>query len=312
MKNFVKAMDRSASGFAYLKQKFSSISEAKIKEGIFVGPQIRELQQDGNFQNSLNEVEAAAWNSFRNVCKNFLGSVKELGCNMSLEIHFQHSHLDFFPDNLGAVSDEHGEKFHQDISSMEKRYQGKWSPAMLADYCWTLKRDLPQANCSKITKDIFIGTQIRKLINDKELIATLKEDEKNAWLALIDVVKHFLGNNKSPNYARIVENLISKFHKLECITNLKFHFMDSHLNLFPDNLGAESEEQGERFYQDIKIIEQRYNDLWNQHMVADYCWNLMHDGKQNIIDFTEKIFKSMNIYFLLLPKYYCIFINNVY
>ncbi|UYV70340.1 hypothetical protein LAZ67_7002571 [Cordylochernes scorpioides] len=59
LKNFVKAMDRNASGFAYLKQKFSSISEAKIKEGIFVGPQIRELQQDGNFQNSLNEVEAA-------------------------------------------------------------------------------------------------------------------------------------------------------------------------------------------------------------------------------------------------------------
>ncbi|UYV84923.1 hypothetical protein LAZ67_X004023 [Cordylochernes scorpioides] len=139
MKNFVKAMDRNASGFAYLKQKFSSISEAKIKEGIFVGPQIRELQQDGNFQNSLNEVEAAAWNSFRNVCKNFLGSVKvenyrdivndlllsykPLGCNMSLKIHFLHSHLDFFPDNLGAVSDEHGERFHQAISSMEKRYQ---------------------------------------------------------------------------------------------------------------------------------------------------------------------------------------------
>ncbi|UYV72095.1 hypothetical protein LAZ67_9001801 [Cordylochernes scorpioides] len=28
---------------------------------------------------------------------------------------------------------------------MEKRYQGKWSPGMLADYCWTLKRDVPQA-----------------------------------------------------------------------------------------------------------------------------------------------------------------------
>ncbi|UYV74694.1 hypothetical protein LAZ67_12000587 [Cordylochernes scorpioides] len=139
MKNFVKAMDRNASGFAYLKQKISSISEAKIKEGIFVGPQIRELQQDGNFQNSLNEVEAAAWNSFRNVCKNFLGSVKvenyrdivndlllsykALRCNMSLKIHFLHSHLDFFPDSLGTVSDEHGERFHQAISSMEKRYQ---------------------------------------------------------------------------------------------------------------------------------------------------------------------------------------------
>ncbi|UYV61962.1 hypothetical protein LAZ67_1007178 [Cordylochernes scorpioides] len=76
MKTFVKAMDRNASGFAYLKQKYSSISDAKIKESIFVGPQIREFLQDGNFQNSLNEVEAAAWNSFRNVCKNFLGSVK--------------------------------------------------------------------------------------------------------------------------------------------------------------------------------------------------------------------------------------------
>ncbi|UYV64347.1 RYR2 [Cordylochernes scorpioides] len=133
----------------------------RLKKDIFVGPQIRELQQDGNFQNSLNEVEAAAWNSFRNVCKNFLGSVKvenyrdivndlllsykALGCNMSLKIHFLHSHLYFFPDNLGAVSDEHGERFHQEISSMEKRYQGKWSPAMLADDCWALKRDLPQA-----------------------------------------------------------------------------------------------------------------------------------------------------------------------
>ncbi|UYV74674.1 FAM50A [Cordylochernes scorpioides] len=68
---------------------------------------------------------------------------------MSLKIHFLHSHLDFFPDNLGAVSDEHGERFHQAISSMEKRYQGKWSPAMLADDCWALKRDLPQAKYSR-------------------------------------------------------------------------------------------------------------------------------------------------------------------
>jgi hypothetical protein len=41
------------------------------------------------------------------------------------------------------LSDEHGERFHQDISSMEKRYQGKWNCAMLADYCWTLASDAP-------------------------------------------------------------------------------------------------------------------------------------------------------------------------
>jgi len=29
---------------------------------------------------------------------------------MSLKIHFLHSHLDFFPENLGAMSDKHGER----------------------------------------------------------------------------------------------------------------------------------------------------------------------------------------------------------
>ncbi|UYV65867.1 hypothetical protein LAZ67_3005761 [Cordylochernes scorpioides] len=80
---------------------------------------------------------------------------------MSLKIHFLHSHLDFFPDNLGAVSDEHGERFHQAISSMEKRYQGKWSPAMLADDCWALKRDLPQANS---TTELQEGQVVGKLL----------------------------------------------------------------------------------------------------------------------------------------------------
>jgi hypothetical protein len=34
---------------------------------------------------------------------------------MSLKIHFLESHLDFFPENIGRVGDEHGERFHQDI-----------------------------------------------------------------------------------------------------------------------------------------------------------------------------------------------------
>jgi len=65
---------------------------------------------------------------------------------MSLKFHFLESHLDFFSENLGKVSDEHGESFHQDILAMEKWYQGKWTSSMLADYCWTLKRDVPEAN----------------------------------------------------------------------------------------------------------------------------------------------------------------------
>ena len=60
--------------------------------------------------------------------------------NMSLEMHFLHSRLDFFPLKCGAVSDEHGEHFHQDIQAMEQSYESTWSAAMLADYCWVVKR----------------------------------------------------------------------------------------------------------------------------------------------------------------------------
>jgi len=38
------------------------------------------------------------------------------------------------------VSDEHGERFRQDISSMEKKYQGKWNCVVLADCCCTWLR----------------------------------------------------------------------------------------------------------------------------------------------------------------------------
>ncbi|GBO42653.1 hypothetical protein AVEN_178915-1 [Araneus ventricosus] len=75
-----------------------------------------------------------------------------MGCNMSLKIHFLHFHLEFFPETLGSVSDEHGEQFHQDILNMGARYQEKRNPKMLADYCWTLKMDIPQANHSRQAK----------------------------------------------------------------------------------------------------------------------------------------------------------------
>ena len=82
---------------------------------------------------------------YQDVVQDLLTSYKAMGCNMSLKIHFLGSHLDFFPENLGEVSDEHYESFHQDIMAMKKQYQGKWTSSMLADHCWTLKRDVPEA-----------------------------------------------------------------------------------------------------------------------------------------------------------------------
>ncbi|GBL76077.1 hypothetical protein AVEN_234381-1 [Araneus ventricosus] len=74
---------------------------------------------------------------------------KTMEYNMSLEIHFLHSHLEFYPENLGSVSDEDGEQFLQAISNMGARYQGKWNPKMLVDYFWTFKMDILQAKHSR-------------------------------------------------------------------------------------------------------------------------------------------------------------------
>ena len=100
-KNFVKAMDKEGEGFAYLKQKFPQVSDAKIKQGIFVGHQIRALFGDSIFTEKLNKFETRARRAFENVCKNFLGNTrspnyieiveelldayKALGCNTSLK-----------------------------------------------------------------------------------------------------------------------------------------------------------------------------------------------------------------------------------
>ena len=131
-----------------------------MKEGVFIGTQIRDIIKNEYFDKLLQGDEKAAWDSFKFVVKvfsgnrraqnyeelvnNLLQSYQILCCNMSLKIHFLHSHLDFFPENCGEVSDEHEERFHQvDISSLEKRYQGKWNCAMLADYCGTWAMDAP-------------------------------------------------------------------------------------------------------------------------------------------------------------------------
>ena len=59
---------------------------------------------------------------------------------MSSKIHVLHSHLEYFSRNLGKMSEEQGERFHQDIKCMKKRYQENWNVNVLADYCWALKK----------------------------------------------------------------------------------------------------------------------------------------------------------------------------
>ena len=76
MKNFVKAMDKTGSGFMYLSRKFPRMTEAKIKEGVFIGPQIRQLLQDSEFDQALFGKEKLAWQAFKLVAKSSWGIQK--------------------------------------------------------------------------------------------------------------------------------------------------------------------------------------------------------------------------------------------
>ena len=60
-------MDRTGSGFRYVRNKSPNVSDAKVKEGIFIGPQIMELVQDKQFDKDLNETERNAWLSFKRI-----------------------------------------------------------------------------------------------------------------------------------------------------------------------------------------------------------------------------------------------------
>ena len=74
MKNFVKAMDHHGKGFKYLLKKFGfKKSDAKLKAGVFVGP---DLIKDEKIDQHMNSLKLSTWKSFKQVVYNFLGSKK--------------------------------------------------------------------------------------------------------------------------------------------------------------------------------------------------------------------------------------------
>jgi len=139
MKQFVKALNKDGDCFKYICTKFPGSTIEKLKACIFDGPQIRTLINYCDFPNYMNEKESCAWSTFVETVKNFLGNriavnykgivaklistLQDMGANMTIKLHFLYSHLDRFPENLGDLSDEQGERFHQHISEMEVRYQ---------------------------------------------------------------------------------------------------------------------------------------------------------------------------------------------
>ena len=89
-------------------------------------------------------------------------------------------------------------------------------------------------------------------------VTTMTVVEARAWKAFFKVVHNFLGNKRAKNYIELVEELLLSLQDLGCRMSIKVHYLHSHLSEFPANLGNVSEEQGERFHKDVKVMEERY------------------------------------------------------
>ena len=68
---------------------------------------------------------------------------------------------------------------------------------------------------------IFAGPQIRELIRDPKFENSINEVKLEAWKAFVLVVKNFLGNTKTINYAELFNNMLTAFRNLDCNMSVK-------------------------------------------------------------------------------------------
>jgi len=107
-KQFVKALKSDSEAIKHVHAMFPKLSKAKVKAGIFTGPQIRQMLGSKELEDKMNDLEKDAWQSFCKVVHGFLGRNKadnyedlveallqsycKFGCRMLIKMHYLHSH----------------------------------------------------------------------------------------------------------------------------------------------------------------------------------------------------------------------------
>ena len=67
------------------------------------------------------------------------------------------------------------------------------------------------------------------------------------------------------------------FHALDARMFTKMHFPTSPLDYFPQNCDDYNEDRGERFHQDICMMEEQYQGHLDINILVDCCWGLKRD-----------------------------------
>ena len=88
-----------------------------------------------------------------------------------------------------------------------------------------LKSKFQKLSKAKIKERIFIGAQIRELMQDLEFDECSRNEERKDWLSVKNVIRNFLGNHKSKDYKRYVNKMLTQFQGLNVNMSLKIHFL---------------------------------------------------------------------------------------
>lgn len=168
---FMQTLDQDSEAFGHIISRFPKMQPQALFRGSLNGKDIQALFKDEEFEQKLAPKHKAAWESFRDVSWNFLGTSKIKKCKacsgqhllsflsskkspdfrdkverlvqtyevrdgkMTVKLHFLAYHLDHFPENVGLMGDQQGECGHQVLRPFEQRYKNNVS-GMLADYVW--------------------------------------------------------------------------------------------------------------------------------------------------------------------------------
>ena len=83
------------------------------------------------------------------------------------------------------------------------------------------------------------------------------------------MIREFLSTTKASNYRNLVDMMLQNFQGLGARITIKLHHLFGHLDYFAKNLGDVSEEQEEKFHQDIN----------NDGRKTPRLLGLSHDGR---------------------------------
>lgn len=140
-----------------------------------------------------------------------------------------------------------------------------------------LSKIFPALSEAKMKGGVFDGPHIRILFESKDLESALDPEEKAAFISLKNVCRNFLGNRRASNYQEMIKEMMEHYEKLNINITIKMHTLICHLDKFRASCGAFSDEQGERFHQDLKTNEQHYAGKDMAKGLGRYCWTLIRE-----------------------------------